>query len=125
MDEKDLVRIWNAKRQQIVSAQLTPTLVLIAVLVSAAFGKFQNATDSVRYLTIGVVGVTGFLAVITQYAAIREAEALLLDLKKVESKSALSQKIADSRSFLSLTAITIVFFSIVVFALVVWAVLGK
>lgn len=125
MDEKDLVKIWNAKRQQIVSAQLTPTLVLIAVMVAAAFGKFQNAADSVRYLTIGVVGVTGMLAVLTQYAAIREAEALLLDLKKVDNKSALSQKIADSRSFLSLTAIALVLFSIVVFTLVAWVVLGK
>ena len=103
---------------------MSPAFVLIAVFVTAAFGKFETASDSVCYLTVGVAGVTGILAVITQYATIREAEALLLDLNKVENKTALTQKIADSRSFLSLTAIALVLFSIAIFALVVWTVLG-
>ena len=124
MDQKELLALWNAKRQQIITAQMSPAFVLIAVFVTAAFGKFETAPDSVRYLTIGVAGVTGILAVITQYATIREAEALLLDLNKVENKTALTQKIAGSRSFLSLTAIALVLFSIAIFALVVWTVLG-
>ena len=120
MDQKELLALWNAKRQQIITAQMSPAFVLIAVFVTAAFGKFETASDSVCYLTVGVAGVTGILAVITQYATIREAEALLLDLNKVENKTALTQKIADSRSFLSLTAIALVLFSIAIFALVVW-----
>jgi hypothetical protein len=59
-----------------------------------------------------------------QYAAIREGEALLLDLRKIEKPSALANKIAESRGLLSLSAIAIIAFDIAMFALVTWAILG-
>jgi type IV secretory pathway ATPase VirB11/archaellum biosynthesis ATPase len=55
---------------------------------------------------------------------IREAEALIADLKKIEKRSALSDKIADSRGLLSLSAIAIVAMGLAIFALVTGAVLG-
>ncbi len=60
----------------------------------------------------------------TCYAAVREGEALLVDLKRVEKPSNLAKKIADSRGLLSLSAIAIVGLGVGIFALVVWAVLG-
>jgi len=125
MDQKDLLELWNTKRNQIIMAQLPPALVLTALFVTAAFGKFEAAPDAARYLTIGVAAVTGILSVVTQYATIREAEALLIDLNRIEVKTALAAKIGESRSFLSLTAIMLVLFSLATTALVVWAVLGK
>jgi hypothetical protein len=124
MDEKGLLDLWNTKRTQVINAQIAPTLMLIGVFVVAAFGKFETATDATKYLTVGVAAATGILAIISQYATIREAEVLLLDLKKLEKPSALSKKIADSRGLLSLSAIAMVGLGIGVFALVVWAVLG-
>lgn len=124
MDQDDLLELWNAKRQQIISAQMAPSLVLIAVFVTAAFGQFADAPDAVRYLAIGVAAATGILAVISQYAAIREAEALLKDLNNIQNKSALAQKISESRTFLSLTAIAVVALSLAIFALVVFAVMA-
>jgi hypothetical protein len=124
MDEKGLLDLWNTKRTQVINAQVAPTLMLIGVFVVAAFGKFETATDAAKYLTVGVAAATGILAIISQYATIREAEVLLLDLKKLEKPSALSKKIADSRGLLSLSAIAMVGLGIGVFALVVWAVLG-
>jgi len=124
MDEKGLLELWNTKRTQIINAQIAPTLLLIAIFVLAAFGKFENATDGAKYLTVGVAAATGILAIISQYAAIREAEALLTDLKKIAKPSALATKIADSRGLLSLSAIAMVGLGIGVFALVVWTVLG-
>jgi asparagine N-glycosylation enzyme membrane subunit Stt3 len=124
MDEKSLLELWNTKRTQIINAQMAPALVLIGVFVVAAFGKFDGATDAAKYLAIGVAGVTGILAMISQYATIREAEALLIDLKRVANSSELSKKVAGSRGFLSLSAIAIVGLGIATFALVVWAVLG-
>ena len=124
MDEKSLLELWNTKRTQIINAQMAPALVLIGVFVVAAFGKFDGATDAAKYLAVGVAGVTGILAMISQYATIREAEALLIDLKRVANSSELSKKVAGSRGFLSLTAIAIVGLGIATFALVVWAVLG-
>jgi len=105
MDEKALLKLWNEKRSQIITAQISPALVLIAIFVLAAQGTFATASDAAKYLAIGVAAVTGFLAIISQYAAIREAEALIQDLSKVSGSSALSSKIASSRGFLSLTAI--------------------
>ena len=111
-------------RSQIITSQVAPALVLIAILVVAAYDKFDTASDSAKFLALGVAAVTGFLATISQYAAIREGEALLLDLRKIEKPTALTSKIADSRGLLSLSAITIIAFDIAMFALVTWAILG-
>jgi aldehyde:ferredoxin oxidoreductase len=124
MDEKGLLELWNTKRSQVIAAQIAPTLMLTGVIVLAAFGKFADATDAAKYLTIGVAAVTGFLAIVSQYATIREAESLIVDLKRIDKSSELSKKIAESRHLLSLTAIAIVGLGLATFSLVVWAVLG-
>lgn len=124
MDEKTLISLWNEKRTQIINSQIAPALVLIGIFVLASFDKFATAPDSAKYLTLGVAAVTGILATISQYAAVREGEALLVDLRKIEKPTALSAKIGDSRGLLSLSAIALVAFDIAIFALVVWAVLG-
>ena len=124
MDEKALIKQWNEMRSQIITSQVAPALVLIAILVVAAYDKFDTASDSAKFLALGVAAVTGFLATISQYAAIREGEALLIDLRKVEKPTALTSKISDSRGLLSLSAITIIAFDIAMFALVTWAILG-
>ena len=124
MDEKSLIGQWNKMRVQIIQAQVAPALVLIAITVLSALGLFADASDGAKYLALGVAASTGILAIISQYAAVREGEALLLDLKKVTNPSALTKKIADSRGLLSLSAIAIVGIGIAIFALVVWAVLG-
>jgi hypothetical protein len=123
MNEKDLLQLWNTKRTQIINAQIAPTLLLIGVFVLAAFGKFEMANDATKYLTIGVSAATGILAIISQYAAIREAEALIADLKKVDKPSKLSKKISDSGDLLKLSALAVVGLGIAVFVLVVWTVL--
>ena len=124
MDEKGLLELWNIKRTQVINAQKAPNFMLIGIFVLAAFGKFDTATDATKYLVIGVAAVTGILAIISQYATIREAEALLVDLNRVEKPSELTKKIASSRHLLSLSAIAIVGLGLAVFALVTWAVLG-
>ena len=124
MDEKGLLDLWNTKRTQIINAQKAPNFMLIGVFVLAAFGKFEMATDATKYLVVGVAAVTGILAIISQYATIREAEALLVDLNRIAKPSELTKKIAASRHLLSLTAIAIVGMGLAVFALVTWAVLG-
>ena len=124
MDEKGLLELWNTKRTQVINAQKAPNFMLIGIFVLAAFGKFEMATDATKYLVVGVAAVTGILAIISQYATIREAEALLVDLNRIEKPSEVTKKIASSRHLLSLTAIAIVGLGLAVFALVTWAVLG-
>jgi hypothetical protein len=124
MDEKGLLDLWNTKRTQAINAQKAPNFMLIGIFVLAAFGKFDTASDATKYLVIGVAAATGILAIISQYATIREAEALLVDLTRIAKPSELSKKIAASRHMLSLTAIAIVGLGLAIFALVTWAVLG-
>jgi hypothetical protein len=124
MDEKGLLELWNIKRTQVINAQKAPNFMLIGIFVLAAFGKFDTASDATKYLVLGVAAATGILAIISQYATIREAEALLVDLTRIAKPTELTKKIAASRHLLSLTAIAIVGLGIAVFALVTWAVLG-
>ena len=125
MNELALLKLWNQKRTQIIQAHIAPALVLIAVMVLSALGIFEKANDAAKYLALGVAAVTGILSMITQYATIREAEVLIVDLKRIKDSSELSKKIADSRGLVSLTAIGIVGMGIAIFALVTWAVLGN
>ena len=124
MKAKAMVKQWNEMRTQIIQAQIAPALVLIAVTVLAAIGAFENASDAAKYLAVGVAAATGFLAMVSQYAAIREAQALLVDMSKAEEATALSKKIAASGQLLSLTAVATLVIGLGSFALVVWAVLG-
>jgi len=125
MDEKSFIDQWNTMRGQIIQAQVGPGLVLIAITVLSSLHVFHEAPSAAKYLALGVAAATGILATISQYAAIREGEALILDLKQVANPSALSKKIAESRGLLSLSAIAVVGLDLAIFALVVWAVLGK
>ena len=124
MNEKDLIKLWNEKRSQIIMAQIAPSLVLIGIFVLAGFDKFAASSDGAKYLAVGVAAVTGILAIISQYAAVREGESLVADLAKVSSPSNLAKRIAESRGLLSISAIAITGFGVATFALVVWAVLG-
>ena len=125
MNEKDLIQQWNKMRTQIIQAQIGPALVLIAITVLSSLHIFHEAPSSAKCLALGVAAATGILATISQYAAVREGEMLLIDLKKISNPTALSKKIAESRGLLSLSAIAVVGLDIGIFALVVWAVLGK
>ena len=124
MKAKAMVKQWNEMRTQIIQAQIAPALVLIAVTVLAAIGSFENASNGAKYLAIGVAAATGFLSMVSQYAAIREGQALLVDMSKAEEATALSKKIASSGQLLSLTAVATLVIGLGSFALVVWAVLS-
>lgn len=124
MDEKNLLKFWNQQRSHIIHAQLAPSVVLIGILALAALGGFQNAPSQIQYLAIGVAAATGILAVISQYAAIREGEAVVRDLKKIENSSLLAQKVSSSGGLLSLTTFATIGISVVIYVLVIYAILG-
>lgn len=124
MTEFQLLRLWNHMRTQVIAAQVAPAVVLAVITVLAAQGRFDGASAATQYLAISVAGVTGLLAIITQYAIIRDSESLVADLKKLDNPSLLSRKIASSRDFLSLTASAITGLGIINFAFVVLAILG-
>ena len=124
MDEKDLIKLWNGMRSQIINAQMAPALVLTALVALASFDKFADASDATKFLAVGVAAITGILSMMSQYAAVREGQAVLVDLKSVKSKSELGKQIAGSGDLLKISAGAIIGFGFAVFALVVWSILG-
>lgn len=124
MTEEALLKLWNEKRVQLILAQVAPALVLIAIFVLAAQGTFAGASDASRYLAIAVAAVTGILAMVSQFAVIREANALIVDLDKIENSSEVAKRIAASKSFLSLSAAIVLGLGLLIFVLIVWSVLG-
>ena len=124
MDEKALIKLWNGMRSQIINAQMAPALVLTALVALASFDKFADASDATKFLAVGVAAITGILSMMSQYAAVREGQAVLVDLKSVKSKSELGKQIAESGDLLKLSAGAIIGFGFAVFALVVWSILG-
>ena len=124
MDEQGLIKIWNKNRSQIITAQIAPALVLIGIFVLANQGAFNDAGDAAKFLSISTAAITGLLAMISQYAAIREGQALIQDLQKVNSSSALSKKIVDSYEYLNIMLYVVIAFGVGSFSLVVWSVLG-
>jgi uncharacterized membrane protein len=124
MDEKDLIKLWNGMRSQIITAQIAPALVLTALVALASFDKFDTASDATKFLAVGVAAITGILSMMSQYAAVREGQAVLVDLNNVKSKSELGKQIAESGDLLKISAGAIIGFGFAVFALVVWSILG-
>ena len=124
MDEKYLLSLWNVKRTQLISALIAPTLVLIAVFVVASFDVFATAPDAAKYLTLSAVSVTGSIAIICQIAAVREAQALVLDVQKIDNPSALATKVSQSGPLLKMLTSTIIMNGVATFGLAIWVVTG-
>lgn len=124
MDEKALLELWNIKRSQVIHAQLAPSIVLIGILALAAFGKFDMASSNVQYLAIGIVLASGILSIIAQFAAIREAEAVVRELKTIQNPTLLGKKVSQSGMLLSLTTFATVGLGLLTYVLVISAVLN-
>jgi hypothetical protein len=124
MDEKNLLTLWNTQRSQIIHSQLTSGIVLIGILALATMGGFEGAPEKIQYLAIGIAAATGLLAIISQYAAIREGKAVTEDLKKIQDPSHLGQKVAESGALLSLTTLVTLGIGAVIYGLVIYAVIG-
>lgn len=123
MKEKELIAMWDSKRNQIIMTQLAPSIVLATAFVLASLGAFMNASHQAKYFAIGVVAVTGILAAITNLGIIRESEAIIMDLKSEKDLSALGKKISESRELVMLNLALNFIMSAGVFALAVFAIL--
>ncbi len=124
MDEKALLELWSKSRSQVISAQLAPSIVLVSILALASFGQFEMASSEVQYLAIFIAVSSGILSIISQFAAIREAEALVRELKMIASPTLLGKKVAESGFLLSLTTFATIGLGLVTFGFIVSAVMA-
>ena len=121
MNEKDLVDTWNDMRKQIIQAQFQSVIALSVVTVLSVMGYFSGVSTTVALLALAFLVTVGSLGVLNQFAIIREAKALVEDLKSHSAQGAMGKTISGSGSYLTLTQGLMAVFSIalvVLFALV-------
>ena len=121
MNEKDLVETWNDMRKQIIQAQFQSVIALSVVTVLSVMGYFSGVSTTVALLALAFLVTVGSLGVLNQFAIIREAKALVEDLKGHSAQGAMGKTISGSGSYLTLTQGLMAVFSIafvVPFALV-------
>ena len=121
MNEKDFVDTWNDMRKQIIQAQFQSVIALSVVTVLSVMGYFSGVSTTVALLALAFLVTVGSLGVLNQFAIIREAKALVEDLKGHSAQGAMGKTISGSGSYLTLTQGLMAVFSIalvVLFALV-------
>lgn len=103
MSEKDLVELWNSKRAQLTKAQLHSVIALAVLAALALLGNAESASQEARiFAVIFLIGV-GALSVLTQFAIIREAKSVVVELSKLKKLGAVAKTIAKSDRYLTLT----------------------
>lgn len=91
MTELELIHLWNKSRNQLIFAQLAPTFLLITTA-----GLVNTLKQYGNYPILAVIGIllaSGILGALVEFSAAHEAQAIAADLKKLDSKSRISQTI--------------------------------
>jgi hypothetical protein len=99
MNELELVGLWTRLRNQIIFSQLAPTFLLI-VTIGLLNDGLAEATDYVRWATLGILLASGIFGFLAQYSAATEARAVLGDLKTLKPKSKVSNQLLRSAKWL-------------------------
>lgn len=113
MNEKDLIELWNDKRKQIIAAQLHSVIAIAVISVVALQGLFEGEYSYAISFAATFLVTVGALSVLNQFAIIREARSLVVDIQNIQNPSQMSRDIAKSGGFLNVTAAILVIFSAV------------
>ena len=103
MSEKDLVELWNSKRSQLTKAQFSSVVALAVLAALALLGNIETASQEARIFAVVFLVSVGALSVLTQFAVIREARALVTEISKLKKIGPVAKAIAKSDSFLVFT----------------------
>ena len=116
MTEKDLVELWNIKRAQLTKAQFHSVVALAVLAALALLGNAEAASQEAKIFAVVFLVSVGALSVLTQFAIIREARSVVVDLSKLEKLGAVAKTIAKSDRYLMLTQALMVFLSLALLA---------
>ena len=103
MSEKDLVELWNSKRSQLTKAQFSSVVALAVLAALALLGNIETASQEARIFAVVFLVSVGALSVLTQFAVIREARALVIEISKLKKIGPVAKAIAKSDRFLVFT----------------------
>jgi hypothetical protein len=100
MSEKDLVELWNQKRAQLTKAQFSSVVALAVLAALALLGNVESASMEAKAFAVIFLASVGALSVLTQFAIIREARALVVEISKLKNLGATAKAIARSDRYL-------------------------
>lgn len=100
MSEKDLVELWNAKRSQLTKAQFSSVVALAVLAALALLGNVESASLEAKAFALIFLVSVGVLSVLTQFAIIREARAVVSEISKLKKLGATAKVIAKSDRYL-------------------------
>ena len=100
MSEKDLVELWNSKRSQLTKAQFSSVVALAVLAALALLGNVETASLEAKAFALIFLASVGALSVLTQFAIIREARAIVLELSKLKKLGTVAKTISKSDRFL-------------------------
>jgi len=103
MSEKDLVDLWNSKRSQLTKSQFSSVVALAVLVALALLGNVESASVEARIFASVFLVSVGALGVLTQFAVIREARAIVAELSKLEKLGKVATSISKSDKFLVAT----------------------
>jgi hypothetical protein len=103
MSEKDLVELWNSKRSQLTKAQFQSVVALAVLAALALLGNAESASQEARIFAVIFLVSVGALSVLTQFAIIREAKAVVVELSRLKKLGAVAKAIAKSDRYLTFT----------------------
>jgi nitrate reductase NapE component len=112
MTEQDLIKLWNDKRRQLISAQMHSVITLAVFSVLAVMGYFDTASNFAKLFALLTLGTIGALGILTQFAVIRESKMLIEDLSQHDDLSAIGKSIAASAQYLVFTQVMMIIFSV-------------
>ena len=112
MTEQDLIKLWNDKRRQLISAQMHSVITLAVFSVLAVMGYFDTASNFAKFFALLTLGTIGALGILTQFAIIRESKMLVEDLSQHNDLSAIGKSIAASGQYLVFTQVMMIVFSV-------------
>lgn len=115
MSEKDLVELWNSKRAQLTKAQFHSVVALAVLAALALLGNAESASQEARIFAVIFLVSVGALSVLTQFAIIREAKSVVVELSKLKKLGAVAKTIAKSDRYLTLTQGLMVVLSVALF----------
>lgn len=100
MSEKDLVELWNQKRSQLTKAQFSSVVALAVLAALALLGNVESASLEAKAFAVIFLASVGALSVLTQFAIIREARAVVAELSKGKKLGTVAKTIAKSDRYL-------------------------
>jgi hypothetical protein len=103
MSEKDLIELWNNKRSQLTKAQFNSVVALSVVSVLALLGNLESASVYAKVFAALFLVSVGVLSVLTQFAIIREAKALVSEISKLKKIGPVAKTISKSDRYLTYT----------------------